>query len=63
MARHSHSLSAPDLLSCVFRPGVYDDQDPGRGDFVTFHFVGRRFQPPPLQSSWPDGGGIPDERE
>lgn len=61
MARHSNSLSAPDLLSCVFRPGVYVDQDPGSGDFVTFHFDSRRFQP--LQSSWPVGGGIPDVRE
>jgi len=32
-----------DPLSLVL--GVIWDRDPGRGDFVTFHFDGRRFEP------------------
>lgn len=54
MARPPRPLSSRELLSriglSVDAPhalvlGVIWDQEPGRGEFTTFHFDSRRFQP------------------
>jgi hypothetical protein len=41
--QESGSTYFRDALNLVL--GVIWDRDPGRGDFVTFHFDGRRFEP------------------
>jgi hypothetical protein len=40
--RESGSTYFREPLSLVL--GLFWDQDPGRGDFVIFHFDGRRFE-------------------